>query len=163
MTDSFVTEFRLRRTETVPVTEISAGDWIIASNSAGVKFYRLVTKRERAVVTFHQWRFIGAQDKDRPGFADDLATIPTGGDSYSYLYSSTVERVTDMGDVHPIYSLWLARGESGKLDRLIDGRSVWQVAKQVDKGNNLLIRFAGTDEFVPVPLDTIALLDPASA
>jgi hypothetical protein len=163
MTDVFVNEFALRPTETVPVTDINAGDWVIADNSAGVKFYRLVTRRDLSVLTFHRWRFLGAQDKDRPGFADNLATIPTGSEGRQYLRTSTVERVISMGGVHPMYALWLARGTHGELDQLIDGRVVWQVAKQVDKQGNLLIRFASTDEFVPVPLDTIALLDPASA
>lgn len=165
MSESFVVDFPVRKTETVQVKAVKVGDWIITENSAGVPFYRLIHKidpygENGVALEFDRDRWIGGPDSDKPGFCGRYDTVPNGGDGYVWPDASrTVQRVTDMDGFHVLWAGRLARGSyGGRLDRLTDGRIVWEVAQHVHSSGDLLIRFAHEDDYVRVPLGATALV-----
>lgn len=167
-TNGIVQELPLRKTEKVRAREIKPGDYVISENSAGVKFYRLVARAEDVhghwTLTYDENRYVSAEEDPRkPGFCENLAGIPTGGHGYGFLPDSPVERVTDLDGVHLAYmsSGKLGTGGHTSLDRLVDGRIIWDIGSHVHgKTKNLLVRFNTEDDYVQVPLGSIALLSP---
>lgn len=163
-----VDEVPVFATETVPVTDVKPGDWVINTNSALVPFYRLVIPNPRrsynptakAELTFHEDRWIGGPDKRRPGKLGNWATIPNGGNGIAWGYEgATIERVLGIPDgIHLMYPLYLSRGSHGDLDKLVDGRIVWDKAKHVHSSGDSMIRIAHEDEFTRVPPGCIALV-----
>lgn len=167
-TNGIVQELPLRKTEKVRAREIKPGDYVIGTNSAGVRFYRLVARvgdvHGHLTLTYDENRFISAEeDPHKPGLCELLAGIPNGGDQYAFLPDSLVERVTDLDGVHLAYmsSARLGTGGHTSLDRLVDGRIIWDIGSHVHgKTKNLLVRFDTEDDYVQVPLGSIALLSP---
>jgi hypothetical protein len=142
---------------------VGAGDWVISPNRDGDLFYRLVTWTDLTTLHFDPHRWVGGPSKDDPGrtgwYAD--RTVPNHF-SYPYL-GAQVGRLPGLAGVHVAYAMKLAKEETHKkMDTLVDGRSVSQVARHVHSSGDLLIRYIGEDEFHRVPVNSIAVLKPTT-
>lgn len=142
-----------RATETVPVTDVRAGDTVIDTNSHGVPVYRVVSASTADPLNKGHWTLSFDVGRNVAGPGEDwTATISHG--SLGVSDTSTIERVSDLGNWEMAEVARLR-----PLDQLADGRGLWEVARQVSTDKQILVRFAGSDNFVKMRPGTVVLVE----
>jgi hypothetical protein len=161
LTKPFIPYMPVLPAESVPLGDIQPGDWVISPNRKGDLFYRLVKWTDLSTIHFDPYRWVGGPGSSTDGKCDWHADkeVPN---AFSCPYAGAkVGRIPALAGVHVAYALHLAKAETHeRMDTLVDGRSVSQVARHVHSSGDLLIRYIGEDEFHRIPVHSIAVLKP---